>query len=67
MDHLYLNARDLDFHAFETATALLACIMVAVLLHDGKSHWLKGAILVMCYVIIAAAFWFHPDPEDMAS
>ena len=58
---------DLDFHTFETTSLVLTSIMVAVVTVDGKAHWLKGAMLVMCYVTIAAAFWYHADPDDMKS
>lgn len=56
----------MDFHMFETATLFLACIACAVVLMDGRSHWLKGAILVFAYIIIAAAFWAHDDPKGMS-
>jgi len=56
----------MDFHLFETATLLLACMVCGFVLVDGRSHWLKGVILVFAYIIIAAAFWAHEDPKDMS-
>lgn len=29
---------------------------------DGTSNWLKGAMLVLTYVFVAAGFWVHLDP-----
>lgn len=56
----------LNFHMFETGTLFLACMGCGVILVDGHAHWLKGAILVFSYIIIAAAFWAHEDPKDMS-
>jgi len=56
----------MNFHMFETATLFLACVGCAVVIMDGRSHWLKGVILVFAYIIIAAAFWAHEDPKDMS-
>lgn len=37
---------------------------VAVIqLQDGSSNWLKGAMLVLTYLFIAAGFWVHKDPS----
>lgn len=56
----------MNFHFFETSVLLLTCIGVSVVLMDGQSHWLKGAILVMAYFMIAASFWAHADPDMMS-
>lgn len=53
----------LDFHIFETIVMLLTVLSVAFLLVDGNSHWLKGAMLIFCYFMIAAAFCAHKDPK----
>jgi len=55
----------MNFHIFETAVLLIACIGCSFVLMDGRSHWLKGVILIFSYVIIAAAFWAHSDPDNM--
>jgi len=55
----------LNFHVFETVVLLLSVLAVAVVLSDGQSHWLKGAVLLFAYVLIAASFWAHKDPEEL--
>jgi Ca2+:H+ antiporter len=55
----------LNFHVFETVVLLLSVLAVAVVLVDGRSHWLKGAVLLFAYVLIAASFWAHKDPEEL--
>jgi len=56
----------LNFHIFETAVLLIACIGCSFVLMDGRSHWLKGAILISAYILIAASFWAHADPRTMS-
>jgi Ca2+/H+ antiporter len=34
---------------------------------DGTSNWLKGAMLVLTYLFIAAGFWVHKDPSLQAN
>lgn len=55
----------LNFHVFETVVLLLSVLAVALVLVDGKSHWLKGVVLLVAYVLIAASFWAHKDPEEL--
>ena len=47
----------LNFHVFETISCLMTVIMVSIMIQDGNSTWLKGAMLVFCYFILAGAFW----------
>lgn len=56
----------MNYHSFETATMLLTSMSVAILLMDGKSNWLKGAILILEYLMIAAGFYAHANPASMA-
>jgi len=56
----------LNFHPFETVILLMATIGVSFLVSDGRSHWLKGAMLVSAYVMIAAAFYAHAEPKSMS-
>lgn len=56
----------LNFHIFETAVLLIACIGTSFLLMDGRSHWLKGVTLIFSYIMVAAAFWAHADPKNMS-
>ncbi len=48
----------LNFHTFETVCVAFSVFVVNVMLRDSKSNWLEGAVLVMCYVIVASAFYF---------
>ncbi|XP_062218169.1 putative vacuolar cation/proton exchanger 4 [Phragmites australis] len=54
---------DLNFHLFETASLLLTVLVVAFLLQDGTSNCVKGLMLVLCYLIVAASFFVHADPN----
>lgn len=53
---------DLNFHLFETASLLITVLVVAFLLQDGTSNCLKGLMLFLCYLIVAASFYVHADP-----
>ncbi|XP_022931829.1 vacuolar cation/proton exchanger 3-like isoform X2 [Cucurbita moschata] len=48
---------DLNFNLMETASLGLAIITTAFALQDGTSHYIKGLVLLLCYVIIAACFY----------
>ncbi|PXF42467.1 Vacuolar calcium ion transporter [Gracilariopsis chorda] len=52
-EHLTLN-----FALFETVCIGFSVFVVNATLRDSRSNWLEGAVLVMCYVILAAAFYF---------
>ena len=49
-----------EFGMLETVSAFLAVLIVNVLASDGKSNWLDGALLLGTYVVLGAAFLFHP-------
>jgi len=53
----------LDFHVFETAVVLVSTLAVGFLVGDGESNYLKGAMLVVAYIIVSAAFFVHKDEE----
>jgi Ca2+:H+ antiporter len=38
----------------------MSVLAVNLVVQDGESNWLEGIQLVFAYVIIAAAFFFHP-------
>ncbi|CAN8064308.1 unnamed protein product [Agarophyton chilense] len=48
----------LRFQMFETVCVGFSVFVVNATLRDSRSNWLEGAVLVMCYVILAAAFYF---------
>lgn len=56
----------LNFHVFETVILLLTTMGVSFMVSDGKSHWLKGAMLVAAYLMVSMAFWAHAEPKSMS-
>ena len=57
------KSMDLNFQLFETATLFITVIVVAFMLQEGKSNYFKGLMLILCYMIVAASFYVHVDPE----
>jgi Ca2+:H+ antiporter len=51
---------DLHFTLLEVAAVLLSVFVVALVCHDGETHWLEGAMLLAVYVIFALAFYHLP-------
>lgn len=51
--HLTLN-----FQVFDTICLAFSVFVVNATLRDSRSNWLEGALLVSCYAILAAAFYF---------
>ena len=51
----------LDFHVLEMSAVLMSVILVGFLISDGKANWLKGALLVFLYLILALALFYHKD------
>jgi len=56
---------DLNFQIFETATLFITVLVVAFMLQDGNSNYLKGLMLILCYLIVAASFFVHIDPTSI--
>lgn len=56
--HFYLS-----FNRAETATLLMAVLLMAVISGDGHSNWYKGVQLITLYVLIALLFYFIPDMQ----
>lgn len=56
---------DLDFNLIETGSLALSIIVTAFTLQDGTSHYLKGLILLLCYIIIAACFFVSHSPKSI--
>ncbi|KAJ4816086.1 vacuolar cation/proton exchanger [Rhynchospora pubera] len=52
---------DLNFKLFETAVLFLTVVLVAFMLQDGTSNYLKGFLLIICYFVVAASFYVHVD------
>ncbi|XP_054782146.1 vacuolar cation/proton exchanger 2-like [Prosopis cineraria] len=57
---------DLNFPLFQTAVLLMSVLISAYVLQEGFSHYLKGLMLLLCYLIVVASFLVHvePDSED---
>ncbi|XP_058214492.1 vacuolar cation/proton exchanger 3-like isoform X1 [Rhododendron vialii] len=53
---------DLDFNLLETGSLALSIIVTAFTLQDGTSHYMKGFVLLLCYIVIGACFFVSPTP-----
>ncbi|KAL9315342.1 hypothetical protein ACSQ67_016343 [Phaseolus vulgaris] len=53
---------DLNFNILETGSVALAIIVTSFTLQDGTSHYMKGLILLLCYIIIGACFFVQRTP-----
>ncbi|XP_078177038.1 vacuolar cation/proton exchanger 1c-like [Carex rostrata] len=47
----------LDFSLLETASLVMAIFITAFTLQDQKWHYMKGFVLILCYIIIGAGFF----------
>lgn len=54
---------DLNFNTFEASAYFLAVLLAVVTIMDGTSNWLKGAVLVVTYLLLAGGFWCHRDKD----
>ncbi|KAM0995994.1 hypothetical protein ACFX13_006106 [Malus domestica] len=55
---------DLDFSLLETGSLAFTIIITAFTLQDGTSHYMKGVILFLCYIVIAACFFVDKIPSN---
>ncbi|XXG39624.1 hypothetical protein AAC387_Pa01g0538 [Persea americana] len=53
---------NLDFNLLETGSLFVAVLVTAFTLQDGTSHYLKGLVLLLCYIVIGAAFFVLRTP-----
>ncbi|EYU41887.1 hypothetical protein ABFS82_10G017000 [Erythranthe guttata] len=53
---------DLDFGLLGTSALALSIIVTSFTLQDGTSHYIKGLVLLLCYVVIAACFFLFDAP-----
>ncbi|ODQ81796.1 hypothetical protein BABINDRAFT_160035 [Babjeviella inositovora NRRL Y-12698] len=51
----------LYFSTFETAVLFMSVFISNIVILDGESNWLEGAMLLCTYLIIALAFFYYPD------
>ncbi|KZV53424.1 vacuolar cation/proton exchanger 3-like [Dorcoceras hygrometricum] len=54
---------DLDLNPLETSCLAMSILVTAFTLQDGKSHYLKGLVLVLCYVVMGACFYVLRGPN----
>ena len=55
------QALELSFTRAELGTLLLGVLVASIVAGDGRSHWYKGAQLMLMYVMIAILFYFLPQ------
>jgi Ca2+:H+ antiporter len=53
---------DLLFTVFEVVAVGLAVLTIALIAHDGETHWMEGVLLLAVYAILVLAFYFLPGP-----
>ncbi|MBE9035160.1 calcium/proton exchanger [aff. Roholtiella sp. LEGE 12411] len=51
---------NLDFNPFEVLAVAIAVLITNSISTDGNSNWLEGALLLITYAVLGAAFYFHP-------
>lgn len=51
----------LYFLTFETAILFISVFITNLVILDGESNWLEGAMLLSTYLIISLAFFYYPD------
>lgn len=58
----WIIGRDMSlyFSLFETVSLFASAFIVSLLLIDGRTNYLEGALLIAAYIIIAVAAFFYP-------
>ncbi|KAJ0228907.1 Vacuolar cation/proton exchanger 4 [Hirschfeldia incana] len=54
---------DLNFNLLETACLALSIVVTSFTLQDGTSNYMKGLVLLLCYVVIAVCFFVSNSPS----
>lgn len=57
----------LNFSTFETVTLFISIFLSNYLILDGESNWLEGCMSLAMYLLIAIAFFYYPDMEDLGN
>ncbi|KAL2337754.1 hypothetical protein Fmac_012200 [Flemingia macrophylla] len=55
---------DLNLNLLETGSLALAIIITGFTLQDGTSHYMKGLVLLLFYIVIGACFFVQRTPSD---
>jgi Ca2+:H+ antiporter len=58
--YLFGEPLDLLFSNFEVLAVALSVWILALIAHDGESHWMEGVQLLAVYLILGLAFYFLP-------
>ena len=56
---------DLNFNPFELVAVAVAVFIANSVSSDGRSNWLEGTLLLATYLVLGAAFYFHPAIEGI--
>jgi Ca2+:H+ antiporter len=56
----FVRPMNLVFNMFEILSILFAVFVTNSVIEDGESNWFEGFQLLVAYVIMAVAFYFHP-------
>lgn len=54
---------DFSFNAFEMVALFISVLLAVIVVQDGTSNWLKGAMLLITYLYMAGGFWVHHDVD----
>lgn len=55
----------LDFGVFPTVTLYLTIVMTISAISSGTSDWLKGAMLLVSYILLSASYWVVDTPAEL--
>ncbi|KAG1334957.1 hypothetical protein COCNU_03G010760 [Cocos nucifera] len=58
---------DLGFELLETGSLVMSILVTAFTLQDGTWHYMKGFVLLLCYVVIGASFFILRPSLDQAN
>ncbi|XP_051130399.1 vacuolar cation/proton exchanger 3-like isoform X2 [Andrographis paniculata] len=53
----------MDLSILETSVLGLSIVLTTFTLQDGTSHYLKGVVLMLCYIAIGTCFFFFTPPQ----
>jgi Ca2+:H+ antiporter len=54
---------DFNLHATGLAILFMSVLVVFSIVTDGKSNWLAGFMLMLCYCIVAVLYWYTPNSK----
>lgn len=57
---LFQTQMSIVFNMFELVVIVLSVMIANLVVGDGETNWFEGLQLVIAYVIIGVAFFFHP-------